>query len=578
MNLSFIWRRGSVVRQVVIAMSLVLFSAITFNMYHDYQQSTQRMLEQVELQVRSLNASYFDSLNMLMLAGVMDDRELLRQKILKMPYVMGARVIRSTFVSDQYGAGLASEKAIDALDAKALSGQEVLELSENSEGDRSLTLIMPYKATHSTRGVNCLQCHSVPAGTVNGAIRIHYDLSSFDREIKQNLLNKLWINFGVAFMAMFFLALYLKWNLTRGLKDAEMVACSIAKGDMNIEIPTIRHDNIGRVMYALRDMRDALVKSFLERNKMAEAEQALLVNKLEQQKNESKGLHSFESGLVHVVGSVKEVTEDVRGLSLALNSSSQQLGLNAHHASEEVLKILQEVGLSASEIERVNSAMAKTVEESQQSLHVSKQAMLDAQATSISMQALLDTAEKIGSVVALINKIADQTNLLALNASIEAARAGDAGRGFAVVAQEVKSLAQQTASSTDEIAQQVESIQSESRGAASAILAISATVEQMHKQTQSAAETLQANSQLAEAVSARSQVIEQGMNSIREVVVAVEGMAESTADLSTDIAKCSDAMDDVSEEQQQLIDQFLMALGRTRRTEKKADDDEHALF
>ena len=79
--------------------------------------------------------------------------------------------------------------------------------------------------------------------------------------------------------------------------------------------------------------------------------------------------------------------------------------------------------------------------------------------TAEKMRRLSEGAQQIGTVIDLINNIAGQTNLLALNATIEAARAGEAGRGFAVVASEVKSLAEQTAKATAEIAGQIGDIQ-----------------------------------------------------------------------------------------------------------------------
>src|SRR5208282_619059 len=96
--------------------------------------------------------------------------------------------------------------------------------------------------------------------------------------------------------------------------------------------------------------------------------------------------------------------------------------------------------------------------------------------TNTTVQSLSEAAQKIGDVVKLISDIASQTNLLALNATIEAARAGEMGKGFAVVASEVKSLANQTAKATDEIAAQVGSMQSATSGAVQAIQKISETI------------------------------------------------------------------------------------------------------
>ena len=80
-----------------------------------------------------------------------------------------------------------------------------------------------------------------------------------------------------------------------------------------------------------------------------------------------------------------------------------------------------------------------------------------------------DSSQEISKVIKVITSIAQQTNLLALNATIEAARAGEAGKGFAVVANEVKELAKETASATEDITQIIEQIQKDTGGSGESV-------------------------------------------------------------------------------------------------------------
>ncbi len=129
-------------------------------------------------------------------------------------------------------------------------------------------------------------------------------------------------------------------------------------------------------------------------------------------------------------------------------------------------------------------------------------------------------AQSIESILGLIREIAGQTNLLALNATIEAARAGDAGRGFAVVAQEVKHLAGQTASATDEIAGKISVIQTATRNTVDASNSIRATI----------LDVQQSATKMREAMDNQAQIVTQITAAIDETALAADSMS-STVDM-----------------------------------------------
>lgn len=141
---------------------------------------------------------------------------------------------------------------------------------------------------------------------------------------------------------------------------------------------------------------------------------------------------------------------------------------------------------------------------------------------------LAQAAARIDGIVALIRGIAAQTNLLALNATIEAARAGEAGKGFAVVAHEVKSLANQTASATGEIAEQIAGMQAISGTVVEAIGRIETTMTRVDQMTAAIASAMtdQANATGSILANARD-----AADRAREVSVAIAGVSHAALEV-----------------------------------------------
>lgn len=226
------------------------------------------------------------------------------------------------------------------------------------------------------------------------------------------------------------------------------------------------------------------------------------------------------SGLI----SRMQTTTDQFVSSLAANSSSGSGIVDAarlaRHNVETVAAAAEELTYSIREIsERVA-----------ESSHIAEQAVEHARKSNTIVNGLNTASERIGDVVKLITDIAGQTNLLALNATIEAARAGEAGRGFAVVASEVKNLADQTASATEEIAEQISTIQTSTSSAVSAIQEISKTINQISEISTAIAAAVEEQSAATGEISRNIQQAASGTQEVSEAIEKMSGAMNSTTD------------------------------------------------
>lgn len=176
---------------------------------------------------------------------------------------------------------------------------------------------------------------------------------------------------------------------------------------------------------------------------------------------------------------VANATDGMAATGARLKGSAEQttsLSSNVSRSTEEVTQSLRSVAEGVEEMTTSINEIAKSAGEAARIAASAVQVTDSANGIFLKLGA---SSAEIGKVLKVITSIAEQTNMLALNATIEAARAGEAGRGFAVVANEVKELARQAARAAEDIAQNVQAIQSDTSRATEAIGQIDRTINEI---------------------------------------------------------------------------------------------------
>ena len=321
------------------------------------------------------------------------------------------------------------------------------------------------------------------------------------------------------------LAVFISKGVTAPISNMSEVASLAATGDFDQTVDNASKDEIGGLANSLNDMFAQLRAN---RDEMKEKMQSI-----EEQRQEQEELGERMS---HILSEARSACSTLGENAAGLENISQQCAAGAEEGSSQAQLVSSNAndvnGLMqqlAAGIEEMSATVRGVAEDSENARLAAAEGADLASNADATIKALGVSSEEVGSVVQLISTIAEQTHMLALNASIEAARAGAAGKGFAVVANEVKELASQTASATDEIRERVTSMQNNTGGAVEAVERIAEAIQKINNMNASVSAAIEQQS--ATAVEMTSQVA-QVSHSVDEIAANIEGVAQASQEIS----------------------------------------------
>ncbi|HEY2136734.1 MAG TPA: HAMP domain-containing methyl-accepting chemotaxis protein [Xanthobacteraceae bacterium] len=342
--------------------------------------------------------------------------------------------------------------------------------------------------------------------------------------------------------------------ITRPIKQLTRDMAQLASGSLDVSIAdTDQRDEIGSMARAVEVFKRHAIDA-----RRLDAEQKDEQGKKEQRHTAIETyIKSFESSVRGSLDMLVSAAGDMRATSQSMSSTAEETNRQATTVAAAAEQASANVQTVSAATEELSSSVTEIGRQVTESTRIAGQGVEEAGRTNTAVGGLSAAARKIGDVVKLISDIASQTNLLALNATIEAARAGEAGRGFAVVASEVKSLANQTAKATEEIAAQVASMQGATTEAVQAIQKITTTITAINEVSTTIASAVEQQGAATQEIARNVQEAALGTGQVSSNITGVNRAAAETGAAAGQVLNASDELGRQAKTLRVEIDAFL---------------------
>jgi methyl-accepting chemotaxis protein len=397
-------------------------------------------------------------------------------------------------------------------------------------------------------GQACYHCHA-SSRPVLGEMIVMQDISETISEVYKQLYEIIAISASGFITLITVLWFFLRniviapiTKITNSLKEIAQ-----GEGDLTARIDIHTRNEIGKLAHYFNEFVDNL--------------QAMIKDIA----GDTKTLNFFSSNLSELSTYITSGTENMFDKSNTVVADSEEVSSNMNSVAAAMEQTSTNISLIADAAQQMSDAIDEIVGRTEKTRAITSQAVSKVESTSVKIQELGHAAIKITTITDTITAISEQTNLLALNATIEAARAGEAGKGFAVVANEIKELARQTAASSEEIKNKIESIQVSTKGSVAEVAEISEVITELNEVVFSIVAALEEQAATTNEIASN---VSEASFGIQEVTENVTKSSAASSDINKEITGISEATNKLSDMSSQISSSAEELLGLAGRLQQ----------